>query len=316
MNQPISIAVLDDYQGVALTIADWSQVQQQAKVTVFRDHLADETALIQRLQPFTVVCVMRERTPLTQQVLSALPNLKLVVSTGSRNASIDMPAAEAAGITVRPTGYLETGAPELTWALLMALARHVPEEQVHLKNGDWQQTIGTDLSGKTIGIVGLGRIGSKIAAYAKAFDMNVLAWSPHLTDEKATAAGTLPVSKADLFRQADFITVHLVLGKTTTGIIGSAELSLMKPTAYLINTSRGPLIEEEALLLCLQGRKIAGAALDVFDREPLPPDHPFRQLDNVLATPHIGYVTENTYRLFYGDTVKTILAWLESANKT
>jgi phosphoglycerate dehydrogenase-like enzyme len=309
MIQKIKIAVLDDYQHVALTMADWSLLDR-TEITVFHDHQTDQQAILERLLPFNVICVMRERTPLNKELLSKLPNLKLIVSTGRRNASIDTHAAEALGIEIKNTGYLMSGAPELTWALIMATARHITREYANFSTGHWQTTIGTDLRGKTIGIVGLGNIGQKIAGYAKAFDMHVIAWSQNLTAEKAHGAGALLVSKETLFRESDFVTVHLVLSHRTRGIIRDSDLKLMKPTAYLINTSRGPLIDEPALIDILQQRKIAGAALDVFDTEPLPADHPFRRMDNLLATPHIGYVTEETFRLFYRDTVNIIVDWL------
>jgi phosphoglycerate dehydrogenase-like enzyme len=311
MPNKIKVAVLDDYQNVALQIPDWSVLDKQVEITVFNDHVADEAVVIGRLLPFTIICVMRERTPLTRQILSQLPNLKLIVSTGKRNASIDTKAAEEFGIEIKPTGYIGTGAPEITWALLMSVARNLSRESENFKTGKWQTTIGTDLSGKTIGIIGLGKIGSKIAAYANAFDMKVIAWSENLTAEKAEAAGARLVSKETLLKEADFVTIHLVLSDRSRGIIQQRDLDLMKPSAYLINTSRGPLIDENALIETLQQHKIAGAALDVFDIEPLPANHPFRTMENVTATPHIGYVTENTYRLFYKDTVKAIGDWLK-----
>ena len=310
MSGRIKIAVLDDYQGAALTMADWQAVQQRADLTAFNDHLVDEADIINRLLPFEVVCVMRERTPLTRKILSQLSNLKLIISTGRRNASIDEKAVEELGITLKTTGYFGGGAPELTWALLMAIARNITVENTNLRNEQWQTTIGTDLAGKTIGIIGLGNIGTKIAAYANAFDMNVIAWSENLIEEKATAAGAKLVSKETLLKEADFVTIHLILSHRSRGIIGQADLDLMKPTAYFINTSRGPLVDEKALINVLQHKKIAGAAVDVFDIEPLPTDHPFRKLDNILATPHVGYVTENTYKLFYEDTVIELLKWL------
>jgi phosphoglycerate dehydrogenase-like enzyme len=309
MNKKVKIAVLDDYQQVALSMADWS-VLDNTEIVVFPDHLDNQKAIIERLLSFSVICVMRERTPLNRELLSQLPNLKLIISTGRRNASIDIQAAEDLGISVKNTGYLWTGAPEHTWALLMAAARHIPIENANFRSGRWQTTIGTDLAGKTIGIVGLGNIGLKIAGFAKAFDMNVIAWSQHLTKEKAEAAGVQFVMKEDLFRQSDFITIHLVLSDRSRGIIGAEDLNLMKRTAFLINTSRGPLIHEQALIDVLQRKKIAGAALDVFDTEPLAAEHPFRKMENLVATPHIGYVTEETYRIFYQDTVKAIGEWL------
>jgi phosphoglycerate dehydrogenase-like enzyme len=307
MDKLPKIAVLDDYQKVAYQFADWSQVEKRAIVTFFDDHLFDEEQIIERLKPFVIICVMRERTPLTKNILSQLPNLKLVVSTGKRNASINMEAAAQYGITIAPTGYHNSGAPELTWALLMCIARNIVAENNALRDGEWQQTVGTDLYGKTIGIIGLGNIGGKIASYAKVFGMNVIAWSENLTAKKAANAGAELVSKETLFANADFVTVHLVLSDRSRGIISAKDLKLMKPTAYLINTSRGPLINENDLIEILTEKKIAGAALDVFDEEPLADEHPFRNLDNVLCTPHIGYVTNDTYKIFYEDTVKIIL---------
>ncbi len=311
-NSPVKIAVLDDYQQVAFKFADWSAITAKAEVKAFTDHTADEKTVIERLLPFNVVCVMRERTPLNRNILSQLPNLKLIVSTGMRNASIDIKAVQEFGITLKYTGYLESGAPEMTWALIMGIARHIPQENNNFKSGGWQTTIGGDFKGKTMGILGMGRVGSKIAAYAKAFDMNVIAWSPNLTQEKAAESGAQLVSKEELFKQADFVTIHMVLSDRSRGIVGKEDLSLMKPTAYFINTSRGPLVDEAALIEILEQHKIAGAAIDVFNTEPLPTDHPFRKMDNLLATSHVGYVTENTYKLFYTDTVKAVEEWLAS----
>jgi phosphoglycerate dehydrogenase-like enzyme len=312
MHKKINIAILDDYQQVAESFADWSVLHDRAELNFFHQHEHNKTALIEQLSAFAIICVMRERTPLTKEILSELPNLRLVVSTGLRNASIDVKAAEELGIEIKNTGYVASGAPELTWGLLMAMARHIPIENSNVTNGKWQTTVGMDLKGKTIGILGLGKIGSKIAAYATAFEMKVIAWSQHLTTEKATAAGATLVSKETLFRESDFITIHLVLSERSKGIVQKADLALMKPTACLINTSRGPLVNEDALIEALQQGKIRGAALDVFDVEPLPADHPFRKMGNVLATPHIGYVTGETYRVFYHDTVKAIQEWLLS----
>lgn len=310
MSNPIRVAVLDDYQHVALAYADWTVLKDQVSVTVFHDHLLDEAALAARLKPFEVICVMRERTPLTRQLLEQLPQLKLVVSTGFRNASIDMQAAADLGITVKPTGYHTSGAPEHTWALLMALAKNIVPDSREVRKGGWQTAVSSDLKGKTIGIVGLGNIGATIAKYARMFDMEVIAWSENLTAEKATAQGARLVSKEQLFRESDFITIHLVLSQRSRGIISGADLALMKPAAYLVNTSRGPLVNEADLVQALQNRAFAGAALDVFETEPLPGDHPFRTLDNVLATPHTGYVTGDTYRIFFTDTVKAIADWV------
>jgi phosphoglycerate dehydrogenase-like enzyme len=310
MNIKLKVAVLDDYQRVSTSFADWSVITDQVELTIFDQHEADENKLIHQLLPFEILCVMRERTPLNRKILSQLTNCKLIVSTGARNASIDLSAAEEFGITVKNTGYLASGAPELTWGLLLAIARHIPLESNNLRTGNWQTTVGTDLKGKTIGIIGLGRIGSRIAKYAQAFEMRILAWSPNLTKEKAIEAGALPVTKDELFKESDFITIHMVLGERSRELIKMHELKMMKSTAYLINTSRGPLIREADLIEILRERKIKGAALDVYDTEPLNADHPFRKLDNVLATPHIGFVTEETYRIFYQDTVRAIESWL------
>ena len=309
-NRPVKVAVLDDYQGVALGMADWFMLEKTADITVFRDHLSDPAALVERLKPFDVVCVMRERTPLLRSILEQLPNLQLIASTAPRNASIDLATAKELGITVCGTGYTPHAAAELTWALILAIIRNVPAESASLRNGQWQISVGTDLEGKTIGVLGLGRIGARIARVAGAFGMEVIAWSQNLTGERAQQHGARLVSKQELFREADILTVHLVLSARTKGIVGAPELQLMKPGAYLINTSRGPLVNESALIATLKNRRIAGAALDVYDSEPLPESHPFRSLDNVLATPHIGFVTQETYKTFYRETVENIAAWL------
>jgi phosphoglycerate dehydrogenase-like enzyme len=303
-------AILDDYQKVSTSFADWSAITDRVELTIFDQHESDESRLIRQLLPFEILCVMRERTPLNRKILSQLPNCKLIVSTGARNASIDLPAAEELGITVKHTGYLASGAPELTWGLLLAIARHIPQESLNIRSGNWQTTVGTDLRGKTIGIIGLGRIGSTIAKYAQAFEMRILAWSPNLSKEKAIETGATAVTKDELFKESDFVTIHMVLSQRSKELIKMNDLKLMKSTAYLINTSRGPLIREADLIEILRQRKIRGAALDVYDTEPLNPDHPFRKLDNVLATPHIGFVTEKTYSLFYHDTVRAIESWL------
>jgi phosphoglycerate dehydrogenase-like enzyme len=305
------IAVLDDYQRVALTSADWHAVLRRADVDVFHDHLAEPAALIARLLPYDIVCVMRERTPLGRELLERLPRLKLICSTAPRNASIDLDAAAARGIKVVHTGYTSQPTIELTWALILAGARDLVAENASLRGGGWQTGVGDDLSGKTLGIVGLGRIGSAVAKVATAFAMTVVAWSQNLTAEAAAAAGARRVTKEELLRAADVVSIHLVLSSRTRGLIGAAELALMKPSARLINTSRGPIVVEDALITALTERRIAGAALDVFDTEPLPADHPYRRLDNLLATPHIGYVSRGTYQRFYGDTVRNILEWLD-----
>jgi phosphoglycerate dehydrogenase-like enzyme len=310
---PVKIAVLDDYQNAALHAADWSRVQTRAEVVVFNDHLANEDALVVRLMPFDVVCVMRERTPLPRRVLDRLPNLKLICSTGERNASIDVSAAENRGIVVKHTRYVSGPTIELTWALILAAMREISENAKSVENGGWQISVGNDLEGKILGILGLGRIGSRVAQIARAFDMDVIAWSEHLTAERCVDYGARLVTKEQLLRDADVVTIHLVLSDRTRGLIGSRELSSMKRSAYLINTSRGPIVDERALISALGEHWVAGAALDTFDVEPLPPNHPLRTMTNVLATPHIGYVTQREYELFYRDTVVNIEDWLTDA---
>jgi phosphoglycerate dehydrogenase-like enzyme len=311
MNGPANIAVLDDYQNVALEMADWSPLDGRATITVFNDHLADPDRIVERLLPFDVVCVMRERTPLPRSIIEHLPRLKLIASTAIRNASIDVATAAEHGIEVVHTGYDSSPTVELTWALILASVRNIVAESASLRSGGWQRAIGDGLRGKTLGILGLGNIGSEIARVGLAFGMEVIAWSQNLTAEKAEAQGAHLVSKDELFRYADIVTIHLVLSRRTRGLVGTAELAAMKPSARLVNTSRGPIVEETALVEALRARRIAGAAIDVFDVEPLPSDHPYRSLENALATPHIGYVTRDLFRTFYGDTVKNVAAWLD-----
>lgn len=311
----MKIAILDDYQNVALELADWSGVRRHAEITVFSDHLADPSAVVERLRPFEVVCVMRERTPLPSDILKQLPNLRLIASTGPRNASIDTQTATDLGIAVTATGYDATPTIEFAWSLILASMRGIDREAASLRAGGWQTGLGSNLRGKSLGIVGLGNIGKEVARIGLAFGMKVIAWSQNLTKDTASAAGAALVDKQTLFRQADIVTVHLVLSGRTRGLVGAGEFALMKPTARLVNTSRGPIVDEAALIEALLARRIAGAAVDVFDDEPLAPDHPFRKLVNVLATPHIGYVTEDLYRTFYGDAAANIAKWLE-ANAT
>jgi phosphoglycerate dehydrogenase-like enzyme len=306
----MKIAVLDDYQGIALKMADWSSIPGNPEIKVFSDHVAELEKLVQRLLPYDILCVMRERTPMTSELIDRLPNLKLIASTGSRNSSIDTEATNRRGITVLNTNYESAPTIELAWALILAIVRNITIENASLRNGGWQTSVGGDLKGKTLGVLGLGRIGSAVAAIGKAFGMNIIAWSPNMTFEKAKISGALFVSKEELFRQSDILTVHIVLSSKTRGIIGEADLNLMKSTAYFINTSRGPLVEEAALIGALKSKKIAGAAIDVFDTEPLPLSHPFRSLPNVLATPHIGYGSKSLYEIFYRDTVENIRKWI------
>src|SRR6201981_1072008 len=309
----MKVAILDDYQNVALNLADWSAVRHHAEITVFNDHIADPPAVVERLRPFDVICVMRERTPLTREILQQLPNLKLIASTGPRNASINSQTATDLGIAGTATGYDSTPTIEFPWSLILASMRRIDREAASLKAGGWQTSLGSNLRGRSLGVVGLGNIGTEGARIGLAFGMNVIAWSQNLTKEKASAAGATLVDKQTLFREADIVTVHLVLSGRTRGLIGAPEFALMKPTARFVNVSRGPIVDEAALIDALQARRIAGAAVDVFDVEPLPPDHPFRKLENVLATPHIGYLTEVLYRTFYGDAAANVANWLEAS---
>lgn len=305
----LRIAVLDDWQSVAQDVVDWTALKPIGNVTFLHDYPADTAAMVARLKDFDVICVMRERTIFDDALLSQLPNLKLLVTGGMRNAALDLKAAARLGITVVGTDSYKYAAPELTWALIMAVTRNIVDEANSLRAGNWQIGIGSDLYGKTLGIVGLGSIGQKIARYAQAFDMNVIAWSENLTAERAAEHGVTYVSKQALFEQSDVISVNLVLSDRSRGVVDAQSLNRMKPTAYLVNTARGPIVDEEALIEVLQQKKIAGAALDVFGIEPLPEDHPFRSLPNLLATPHVGYVTQNNYQMFFSQMIEDIQAW-------
>lgn len=302
--------ILDDYQGVATAYADWSRLPELS-LTVVREHLGTEDQVVSRLDGATIVVVMRERTPLTAEVISRLPDLRLVVTTGMRNASIDLEACRRGGITVCGTASRKTPPVELTWALVLGLARAiVPEATAFRTGGPWQSTVGADLAGSTLGLLGLGSIGAKVAAVARAFEMDVVAWSPHLTLERAEAAGARLVTRDQLFAGADIVSLHLVLAETTRGIVGPAQLAAMRRTAFLVNTSRAGLVDTAALLESLRSGQIAGAGLDVFDQEPAPLDDELRSLPNVLATPHLGYVTEGNYRTYFSEAVEDIAAWL------
>jgi phosphoglycerate dehydrogenase-like enzyme len=307
----IRIAILDDYQNVALELADWSPLKTRAAITVFNDHVAETGPLIERLKPFDVLCVMRERTPLTRTVIEALPNLKLIASTGSGNASIDLNAAAERGVKVVHTDYSSTATIEFTWATILAMARNIPAETRSVREGGWQRSLGTQLAGKTLGLLGLGHIGSAVGVIGRAFRMNVIAWSQNLTDERAESKGVQRVDKDTLFSASDILSIHLRLSERTLGLVGAAELARMKPTSRIVNTSRGPIVDTAALLAALKNGRIAGAAIDVYDTEPLDPADPLRTTDNVLATPHIGYVTRELYETFYGGTVRNIVEWLD-----
>jgi len=310
--EPIRIAVLDDYQNVALSMADWSGLDKHATISVFNDHLADPNAVVARLQPFDIVCVMRERTPMSRAIIERLPRLRLIASTALQNASIDLEAAAERGVKVMHTGYSSTPTIELTWALILASSRYLISENASLRAGDWQRFVGDDLAEHTLGVLGLGNVGGAVARIGKAFGMEVIAWSRNLTADRAAEAGAALVTREDLFRRADIVTIHLVLSGRTRGLVGAEELALMKPTARLVNTSRGSIVVEADLLAALRSGKIAAAAVDVFDQEPLPNDHPFRSQANLLATPHIGYVSRGLYARFYQDTVDNIRQWLDA----
>jgi phosphoglycerate dehydrogenase-like enzyme len=307
----IRVAILDDYQGVALRLADWQSLHPQAQMQAFTDHLDDRDALARRLHAFECVVLMRERTPFPRALFEKLPNLRLVVTAGMRNASIDLAAATARHVQVCGTEMLGYPTAELTWGLILALLRQIPREERALREGRWQTTLGVGLRGKTLGVLGLGKLGTQVAAIGKAFGMNLVAWSQNLTAERAQAAGARLVAKEELFAAADIVTIHVVLSDRTRGLVGAADLARMKKTAYLVNTSRGPIVEEAALVATLRARRIAGAALDVFEPEPLPADHPLTALDNLLLTPHLGYVTEENYRLLYAQAVEDIRAFLD-----
>ena len=304
------VAILDDYQSVALSLADWKSLGPEVSVQAFHERISGEDTLAKRLGDFQVIVAMRERTHFPRSLLERLPKLKLLVTTGMRNVAIDVKAAAEQGILVSGTSLLTPPTAELTWGLIIAMARHIPQEAQQMRSGGWQTTIGVGLNGKVLGVLGLGKLGGEVARVGRAFQMEVIAWSQNLTAEHASSHGAKRVEKDELFRRADFVTIHLVLSKRTRGLVTARELSLMKPGAYLINTSRGPIVEERALIDALTTRKFAGAALDVYDEEPLPDDHPLRKLDNVVLTPHLGYVTVENYRLGYGQAVENIRAFL------
>ncbi|MEK7353594.1 MAG: D-2-hydroxyacid dehydrogenase family protein [Chloroflexota bacterium] len=307
----MKIAVLDDYQRVALKLADWSVLPADARVVAFSDHWTNLERIKKELNTFEIIVAMRERTPFPRKLLELLPNLKLLVTTGMRNASIDIAAATNLGILVCGTRGGGPSAAELAWGLILALLRHIPQEFASVREGRWQTTVGADLKGKTLGLLGLGNLGSHMATIGNAFGMSVIAWSQNLTAERAVQFDAALVTKEELFARSDILSIHLQLSDRTRGLVGAPELGLMKPTAYLINTSRGPIVDEIALIEALKSRSISGAGLDVFDQEPLPSEHTLRRLDNVVVTPHLGYVTAETYRIFYEDSVSDIIAYLK-----
>ena len=304
------VAILDDYASFALRAADWNALAEGTQTETFREHVADIDQLAARLQGCQVVSAMRERTAFPRPLLEKLPDLKLLVTTGMRNASIDMQAATDLGVLVCGTSGLGYPTAELTWGIILSMLRYIPEEQAALKAGRWQSTVGIGVNGKVLGVLGLGRLGAQVAAVGNAFGMEVVAWSQNLTPERAAENGATLVSKEQLLANSDIITIHLQLSDRTHGLIGHQELASMKPTAYLVNTSRGPIVDEPALISALQNNTIAGAGLDVYDQEPVCPDHPFLQLKNTLLTPHLGYVTQEGMQAFYQGTVEDIASYL------
>lgn len=305
-------AILDDYQNVALTFADWSALRDRVDITVFNAPFATPDDAVAALKDFDIVCAMRERTSFRADTVAALPKLKLLITSGMRNAAFDMEALKARSVTVCGTGGFGNATAALTIGLILELTRHIGRENARMHAGEpWQITMGQDLEGLTLGIVGLGKLGTKVATIAKALGMKIIAWSQNLTPEACAATGVGYATKEELFARADIVSIHVILSKRTRGLVTAADLGRMKPTAYLVNTARGPIVDENALLDVLRQRKIAGAGLDVFAQEPLPMDHPLRSLDNVVLTPHLGYVTEQNYRRYYGDMVEDIAAWLD-----
>jgi phosphoglycerate dehydrogenase-like enzyme len=310
MSSLSKLAILDDYQGVVLSMGPWDRLPKSLSIEVFRDTLADRDALVARLAPFDAILAMRERTPFPAALIQRLPNLKLLMTTGERNRSIDVAAAEAQGVTV--CGTPSSGAPtvDITWGLILNLLRDIPRQQESLRAGTWQTSVGTAAGGLTLGVVGLGKLGSAVAKVGQALGMKVIAWSQNLTAEKAAAAGATLVSKQELFAQADVVTLHLILSDRSRGIVGAGELAAMKKTAFIVNTSRGPLIDQPALVAALKEGRIAGAGLDVFDVEPLPKDHPLLSCPNTMLTPHLGYVSTQNYASYFKGAVENIEAYL------
>lgn len=310
----MKIAILDDYQQIAQESADWSSLPAGTTVDSFADTIAEPEALVRRLTPYDVVIAMRERTRFSAQVIEALPNLKLLVSTGARNPSIDAEACARRNIALASAHGARSGqasTAEVAWALILALVKRIAQADRAMRSGGWQESVMTEgLDGKTLGVLGLGRLGKHVARYGNAFGMKVIAWSPNLTDERAAEASARRVSKEALFAESDIVSLHLVSNASTRGIVGAAELASMKRSAYLVNTSRGPLVDEQALIAALQERRIAGAGLDVFWTEPLPKEHAIRGFDNVVLTPHLGYVVDENMRQMYASALKNIQAWL------
>ena len=309
----MKIAVTDDYQKLARSMADWSGIEADHDVTFFHEPIGDRDAVVAALKDFDVLCINRERTLFDRATLDGLPNLKFVVTTGMRNAALDVDALKERGIQASGTSGSIYSTPELAWGLILSLARSIPLENQRMRDGSWITTLGVDLASRTIGIIGLGRLGKVMATIAQAFRMEVIAWSQNLTEAQAAEAGAKLVSKDELFKQSDFITIHYKLSERSTGLVGASELALMKPTAFLVNTSRGPIVDTDALIAALNDGRIAGAGLDVYDSEPLAKDHPLRSCPRTVLTPHLGYVTDLTYEAFYRETVEDLAAWLSGS---
>jgi phosphoglycerate dehydrogenase-like enzyme len=305
-------AILDDYINLSLKVADWSKIGDRIDVTVFNEPFSSTEAAAHALKDFEIICAMRERTPFPRSLFAALPKLKLLITSGMRNAAIDMEAAKEHQVVLCGTQWARDPTAPLTMGLILELTRNIGRENARMHAGEaLQKFVGIEIEGKTLGVVGLGKLGGKVAGLAKAFGMNVIAWSPNLTPERCKEVGVGYATKEELFSTADFITVHVVLSQRSRGLVGRDDLARMKPTAYLVNTARGPIVDEAALLETLQQKKIAGAAVDVFSVEPLPTDHPFRKLDNIVLTPHLGYVTEEGFRNHYSQMVEGIDAWFK-----
>jgi phosphoglycerate dehydrogenase-like enzyme len=309
----LRVAILDDYQDVAMSLGPWQDLGDGVDVTTFTEHVADDDELVDLLEPFDVVVAMRERTPFGRERLERLPNLRLLVTTGAANAAIDVAAANELGIVVTGTGALPSPTPELTWALILALTRNVCAEDANMRQGGWQHTIGPELAGRTLGLLGLGNVGRRVAAVAQAFEMNVITWSQNLDPAAASSLGVEAVGKEELFERADIVSVHVRLSDRTHHLVGAPELAALGPKGFLVNTSRGPIVDEAALLDALGNGTIAGAALDVYDTEPLPVDHPLRSAPNTVLTPHIGYVSTGTYERFFVEIVEDIAAFIEGS---
>ena len=307
----MKLAVLDDYEHAAHKSADWSRITDQIEVEVFNDHIDDHRKLIELLSKFEIIFIMRERTPFPAALFAQLPRLRLLITSGKRNASIDLEAARSHGVVVCGTPILPYPAAEHTWSMILALAKRIPTDDQRVRNGQWGAECNLGLRDKTLGVIGLGKLGTQVAKVGLAFGMNVLAWSENLVPERCAEAGVDYAAKNELLRSADFTTIHLVLSDRSRGLIGAEEFALMKSGSFLINTSRGPIVDETALLAALQSKSIAGAALDVFDTEPLPTDHPLRQLPNSVLSPHQGYVTKENFQIFYTTAIENIQAWLD-----